>query len=472
MRTEEEWMQREQELLEIIRQQQENIALLQQQVQSLQQRLEKDSHNSHLPPSSDRWKRAPKSLRHKSGKKAGGQPGHPGNTLMQVKTPDQTFTYAPDICPQCQHPLQDAPVVGEEKRQVVDIPAPRALFLEHRVQTKVCPQCHHLACASFPQGVTAPIQYGPTFSALVIYLAQYQLIPNERLTHLLHDVCGLSMSVGTIQNMIVRCAHELEPFEEALKTALQRSPVIHQDESGLYVQGKREWVHVCATAHLTHYGVHRKRGREAMDALGIASHFTGISVHDGWESYQGYLYQHALCNVHHLRELTFIEEAFGQPWAGDLKTLLLEMNTHTQQARHAGQSEVPSSLRHALVQRYEALVQQGYQFNPPDPPPEQIKRGKPKQHPARLLLDRLHQRQEQVLVFLHHLHVPFDNSLAERDIRMLKVQQKISGCFRAEEGARAFCRIRSYVSTLRKQGMPLLTALELTCAGYPVLPTF
>ena len=209
-----------------------------------------------------------------------------------------------------------------------------------------------------------------------------------------------------------------------------------------------------------------------MDALGIAPAFQGISVHDGWESYQGYLYQHALCNVHHLRELTFIEETFGQHWARDLKTLLLEMKNHTEQARLAGRSEVPFLVRHALVQRYEALVQQGYQVNPPDPPPEQTKRGKRKQHPARLLLDRLHQRQEQVLAFLHHLHVPFDNSLAERDIRMLKVQQKISGCFRAEEGARAFCRIRSYVSTLRKQGMSLLTALELTCAGHPVLPTF
>jgi transposase len=320
--------------------------------------------------------------------------------------------------------------------------------------------------------VTAPIQYGPTFSALVIYLAQYQLVPNERLSHLLHDVCGLSMSVGTIQSMITRCAQQLAPFEEALKTALQRSPVIHQDESGLYVQGKRHWVHVCATAQLTHYGVHRKRGQEAIDALGIAPHFTGISVHDGWKSYQGYLCQHALCNVHHLRELTFIEEAFGQVWAGDLKALLLEMKTHTQQARQAGQSEVPSHIRHDLVQRYEALVQQGYELNPPDPPPEQVKRGKRKQHPARLLLDRLHQHQEQVLAFLHHLDVPFDNSLAERDIRMLKVQQKISGCFRAEEGARAFCRIRSYVSTLRKQGMQLLTALELTCAGHPVLPAF
>jgi len=469
---EQEWLQREQNMLEMIKQQQETITVLQQQVQSLQQRLDKDSHNSHLPPSSDRWKRQPKSLRPKSGKKPGGQFGHPGNTLMQVETPDQIFMHTPQICPECQHHLDDAPVIQVEKRQVVDIPAPRALFLEHRVLTKLCPHCDHLVSASFPQDVVAPIQYGPTFSALVIYLAQYHLVPNERLSHLLHDLCGLSMSVGTIQNMIARCARHLEPFERSLKAALQQSPVMHQDESGLYVQGQRYWAHVSATHHLTHYGVHRKRGREAMDALGIAPGFAGIGVHDGWESYQGYLYQHALCNVHHLRELTFIEETFGQPWARDLKTLLLEMKAHTEQARHAGQSDVSPLLRQSLVRRYEALIEQGYQMNPPDPPPEQTKRGKRKQHPARCLLDRLDQRQEQVLAFLYHLHVPFDNSLAERDIRMLKVQQKISGCFRAETGARDFCRIRSYVSTLRKQGFQLLTALELTFAGHPVLPTF
>src|SRR5690348_8405685 len=291
MRTEEEWHRKEQALLEIIKQQQETITVLQQQVQTLQQRLDKDSHNSHLPPSSDRWKRQPKSLRQKSDKKPGGQVGHPGNTLMQVETPDRIFTYAPETCHHCQYDLHDVPVIHEEKRQVVDIPAPRALFLEHRVLTTLCPQCDHLAGASFPQDVVAPIQYGPTFSALVIYLAQYHLVPNERLTHLLHDLCGLSMSVGTIQNMIARCAHHLEAFEVALKAALQQSLVLHQDESGLYVQGQRYWVHVSATSLLTHYGVHRKRGREAKDALGIAPAFQGISVHDGWESYQGYLSQ-------------------------------------------------------------------------------------------------------------------------------------------------------------------------------------
>lgn len=247
---------------------------------------------------------------------------------------------------------------------------------------------------------------------------------------------------------------------------------MHQDETGLYHQGKRLWMHVCSTATLTHYGVHAKRGREAMDAIGIAACFKGISVHDGWESYHGYDYSHALCNVHHLRELTFLEETSQQDWTRQMKALLLEMKGRCDQARAQGLLALDARVRQGLVTRYEALIQHGYAANPPDPPPISAKRGRPKQHPARCLLNRLHLHQEQVLAFLHHLHVPFDNSQAERDIRMVKVQQKVSGCFRSADGATSFCRIRGYISTMQKQGHALLSLLESALAGYPVFPAF
>jgi transposase len=305
-----------------------------------------------------------------------------------------------------------------------------------------------------------------------VYLVQQQLLPYERACEVIEDLLGPPMSVGTLAGLVERCAQQLDPVEQQIKAALRRAEVLHQDETGLYVAGQRHWMHVSATEQLTHYAVHPKRGKEALDAIGILADFHGVSVHDGWRSYWQYACQHALCNVHHLRDLTFLYEEQQQDWADRMKTLLLDIKAAVEQARAEGRSSLHPREVADWKAQYAARLSEGYRANPPDPPPEAGKRGRRKQSAARNLLDRLSTHQQAVLLFLDNFAVPFDNSLAERDIRMVKVQQKVSGCFRSEAGAVAFCRIRGYLSTLRKQGFAVLTALEQALVGHPVLPAF
>jgi transposase len=444
------------------------------QVKQLESRLAKDSHNSHLPPSSDRFGKPAKtkSLRKPSGKKPGAQAGHEGNTLYQVSEPDQILVHAVATCACCQHDLSQEPTLQIERRQVLDIPPKRVIVIEHQAQQKCCPHCQHITRAAFPEGISAPVQYGPAFGALGVYLVQQQLLPYERACETIQDLLGPAMTVGTLQALVQRCAQQLLPMEEQIKGALQRSPVMHQDETSLKVMGLRYWMHASVTQQLTHYAVHPKRGAEALDEIGILAAFTGVSLHDGWASYWQYLCLHALCNVHHLRELTFLHEHQQQDWASKMIGVLVSMNAAVREAREAGQSYLePKAIAHWKAE-YQALLQEGWQANPPDPPDGTLKRGRRKQSAARNLLHRLDIHQEAVLLFLERFDVSFDNSQAERDIRMLKVQQKVSGGFRSLPGAHAFCRIRGYLSTLRKQGTHLLTALELALAGHPVSPAF
>ncbi|OLE97719.1 MAG: hypothetical protein AUG75_04865 [Cyanobacteria bacterium 13_1_20CM_4_61_6] len=450
----------------------DQVALLSERISVLEAKLAKDSHNSHLPPSSDRFQRQPKSLRKKSGKKPGGQAGHGGTTLKLSETPDQVIVHPLEHCQHCQRDLREVESLHVERRQVLDLPPKRVVVIEHQAQQKCCPTCHQISSAAFPQDVRAPIQYGAALGAVGVYLVQQQLLPYERASEVIEDLLGPPMSVGTLQGLVARCAEQLEPVEQQIKAALSRAEVLHQDETGLYVAGQRHWMHVSATEHLTHYAVHRKRGKEALDAIGILADFQGVSVHDGWRSYWQYLCQHGLCNVHHLRELTFLEEERQQAWASEMKELLLESKAAVEQARAEGRSSLHPLEVADWKARYQARLSEGYLANPPDPPPKTGKKGRRKQSTARNLLDRLSKHQQAVLLFLDNFAVPFDNSLAERDIRMVKVQQKISGCFRSPAGAVAFCRIRGYLSTLRKQGMAVLTALEQTLIGHPVSPAF
>ncbi len=463
----------------VIEQQQQVIERLQKQtveladqVKALQERVKKDSHNSHLPPSSDRFHRQPKSLRQKSGKQPGGQSGHAGTPLKLSPMPDLAMVHAVDHCQHCQHDLREVESLAVERRQVIDLPPKRMLVIEHQAHQKCCPACQQINLAAFPDDVGAPVQYGAAIGAVGVYLVQQQLLPYERACEVIEDLLGPSMSVGTLAGLVQRCAEQLEPVEQQIKAALARAQVLHQDETGLYVAGKRHWMHVSTTEQLTHYAVHRKRGKEALDDIGILVDFAGVSVHDGWRSYWQYACQHALCNVHHLRELTFLYEVQQQDWAGQMKTLLLDIKAAVEQARAEGHSSLHPLEVADWKAQYAALLEAGYRANPPDPPPEAGKRGRRKQSAARNLLDRLSTHQEAVLRFLDTFAVPFDNSLAERAIRMVKVQQKVSGCFRSPAGAVAFCRIRGYLSTLRKQGVAVLTALEQALVGHPVFPAF
>jgi transposase len=449
----------------------DQVALLSERIQVLEAQLAKDSHNSHLPPSSDRFHRQPKSLRTPSGKKAGGQPGHEGRTLLLSPTPDMVVVHAVEQCEHCQHDLRQVESLEVERRQVMDLPVKRVLVVEHQAQQKWCPACQQVSTAAFPQEVHAPVQYGAACGAVAVYLVQQQLLPYERACEVMEDLLGLPMSVGTLQGLVQRCAQQLEPVEQQIKEALIQAPVIHQDETGLHVAGKHSWMHVTCTPTLTHYHVHANRGQTALEAIGILPKFRGISIHDGWASYFLYACEHACCNVHLLRDLIFLAEEHHCLWARDLKELLLDMKKATEQARQQGQDRLDPLEVVDWEAQFLTLLDEGDQAHPRATAPPGT-RGRCKQSAARNLLDRLRTCQQAFLCFLEDLRVDFDNNLAERDLRMIKVQQKVSGCFRSEAFAQAFARIRGYLSTLRKQRRPLLSALEQALLGHPLLPAF
>ncbi len=305
----------------------------------------------------------------------------------------------------------------------MDLPTKRLWVTEHQVEEKQCPACLHLTRASFPTSVKAPAQYGTGIAALAVYLVEGQTVPYARASQLLQDLLGVQLSAGSIASFVKTGYKHLAEVETQIKAALVKARVLHQDETGLRVDKEGWWVHVCSTDQLTHYAAHPSRGRAALDAIGIAPAFHGTSVHDGLVSYQGYAFTQALCNAHHLRELTFVEEELKQAWARKMKDLLLEMKAEVEQAKAVGQNALDVPVLARLLRRYEEILTEGYQVNPPPPPPtksEHSKRkpGRAKQNPARNLLDRFSQHKQAVLRFLFDFAVPFDNNQAERDLRM------------------------------------------------------
>jgi transposase len=385
--------------------------------------------------------------------------------------PNEVVVHAVTCCASCQQDLHAVPTLQMERRQVVDVPSPRLWVAEHQAEQKQCPACQQITVASFPPEVAAPLQYGPRLGAIAVYLVQQQLLPWGRACELLGDLLGAPLSEGTLASLIERCAATLQPVEEQIKQALTGVEVLHQDETGLYVSGQRHWLHVSCTEQLTHYAVHAKRGQQALEAIGILPRFGGTSVHDGWRAYFQYACRHALCVVHLLRELTYLAEEQGLAWAAELIALLLAMKAATDQARAHGLASLHPLEVADWQAQFVAIVALADATTPYAQAPPAHK-GRVKQSAARNLLDRLLMDQEAVLAFLHRLAVPFDNNQAERDVRMVKVQQKVSGSFRSQAGVSAFCCIRGYLSTLRKQGLHLLSALEATLRGHPVLPAF
>ena len=455
---------------------QEQVRVLLERVQELEARLakaSKDSHNSSKPPSSDGLKRKTKSLRKKSGKKPGGQLGHRGETLRLVAKPDEVVEHRPSHCPQCQSPLTDAEVVLRERRQVHELPPlARLVVREYQALHVRCPFCAQVSVGAFPAEAPSRAQYGADVRALAVYLVEQQHLPLGRAQQLLNDLWGMRLGRGTLVSWIGQAARVLAPVEQQIKVTLSLAPVLHHDETGVRRAGALAWAHVTSTSRLTHYAVHPKRGREATEAIGILPTYRGVSVHDGWGSYQVYAAcRHALCNVHHLRELTFLEEQYQQGWAADMKALLREMKAATDHARTSGRVCLPAAERADFITRYHALLASGLAANPPPNHARRpSQRGRLAQSPARNLLERLLLKQDQVLAFLDDLAIPFDNNQAERDLRGLKIQQKVSGCFRSDRGAAAYATIRGYLATLRKQGQSLLAALTTVFAGQPLYP--
>jgi transposase len=360
------------ELEAVVAQQREQIAVLLERVRALEGRQAKDSHNSSKPPSSDGLARKSvrtKSLRRPSGKKSGGQLGHRGETLRLVATPDAVEEHRPAICAACQTPLGGAAtVVGCERRQVHDLPPVRLRVTEHQALHVQCSTCQAVSVGAFPAEAPSRAQYGPRLRALVVYLVEHQFVPYARVQQLLADLFGAFLSEGTLVAWVQAGAASLAPVETQLKAALAQAPVLHSDETGVRRAGQLAWMHVACTDRLTHYAIHPKRGREATDAIGILPAYRGVSVHDGWKPYRAATHtacRHALCNVHHLRELTFLEEQYEQPWAKHLKDLLREMQAATDQARRAGQRQLAAAARDAFVARYRHLLTTGLAANPP-----------------------------------------------------------------------------------------------------------
>ena len=442
----------------------ENLTAAEAKIKQLIELLGQNSHNSSWPSSRDkgRQKPTPKSLRPQTERQAGGQEGHKGHTLELNPKPDFIEPHRPAHCEHCQAPLSEEIVASKvAKRQVFELPPLRYVTIEHQAETIICPCCGEATTGEFPADVTNPVQYGSQVKRLSVYLRNEQFIPYERERQLLADLFELPTSTGSLQNFLETAAENVKPATEAIKEAVKKAEVGHADETGFYINGKRCWLHTVSTSELTYYEPHQSRGKKATDAIGILPEFTGKLIHDNWATYFKYqLLLHALCNAHHLRELTALVENDQQQWAALMIVCLLSAKQLVAETYQAGETELSVEQLQRIHQMYDAIVTFGLEENPlPDEHRPPVKRGRRKKTKARNLVERFDKQPEAILRFVHDFKVPFDNNLAERDIRMMKVQQKISGSFRSWEGAEQFCSLRTYISTIRKQGLNVWEAL-------------
>jgi transposase len=437
-------------------------ASLKARIAELERRLGLNSSNSGKPPSSDGLKKPArvKSLREPSGKKPGGQKGHKGETLRQVTDPDEVVDHYPSACSMCGACTEPETSVGHSARQVFDLPEPQPLVVtEHRAHDCQCAACGAKTRAPFPDGVNAPVQYGARITAFVIYLLHYQLLPEDRLAKLMADLFGVKLAAATIARMSRTCAERLRAFAETVRDLVAGAPVKHMDETGFRIGGKTQWLHVASTALLTFYRVCAKRGS-------LLANVAGIVVHDHWKPYytiQGVL--HALCNAHHLRELKALVEIEKEEWARKMQRLLRRACHAANRARERGVPLKPRLIK-CLERRYDAIIAEGLVFHEAQVPLVRTgmkgggkRRGRAPRRTGHNLLLRLATRKEDTLRFLQDPTVPFTNNQAERDARMMKLRQKISGGFRSLEGAINFALIRSFFSTARKQGWNIIDTL-------------
>ncbi len=400
-------------------------------IHELEGRLKKDSHNSSKPPSSDGLRRKTHSLRKPSGKKSGGQEGHSGQTLRFAERADQVSTHRPEHCEQCGTCLQEVAGRVVERRQVHDLPEIQLQVTEHHVQEICCPQCHVLTRGSFPPEVSAPVQYGPRVRGWVVYLNQYELVPMERTCQIMRQLLGCSISEGTLTTWVQLASRGLQETCHKIKQWLIASPLMHEDETGGHIGKKLHWFHVNSTAFLTHLQWHQRRGKVAMDEIGILPLYQGRLMRDRLSSYDHYDCEQSICGAHLLRDLTRVFEQFKQKWARAMYRVLVAMNRVAWYWRNLGASCVPKEIRDRWVARYFRVLTIAYAAQPPPEPRPAGKRGPQAQTEPKNLLDALLHRAHQVLAFT------------------------------------AFCRIRSYLSTLHKQGRPLLEALVALFLGHP-----
>lgn len=443
------------------------VVELRAEIVELKARLAVNSRNSSRPSSSDGLGKPsvdPKkrSLRRSSGRQQGGQEGHGGARLDRVAFPDSSVEHPPERCDECGAGLAGAESApGGESRQVFDVPEQRTLgVIEHVATLRRC-DCGHVSCGRFPAGILAPTQYGPGVRALGVYLVVFQHLPYDRACQALADMVGAAISTGTLTGWVTAAAAGLCDFDERLRGLLAGAPICHFDETGARIAGRLGWVHSASTETLTRYTTHARRGSDAIDHANVLPEFSGVAVHDGWAPYRNYTgCEHGLCNIHHLRELQAAIEA-GHTWPLAMSCLLLDTKTLVANAVAGGNDRLSARAVRELADSYRTVIEMGHQEHPATTA---------KKTKAHNLLLRLERYQPDVLRFAHDFHVPFGNNQAEQDIRMVKLQQKISGCWRTTTGAQRFLTIRSYLSTARKNGIGALHALDALTAGTPWLP--
>jgi transposase len=448
------------EVEELIASLKREIEALRAENAELRRRLGLDSSNSSKPPSSDGLKKKPRiagSLRGRSGKLSGGQKGHRGDTLRQVANPDRIVEHPATVCRHCCAGLDAGSVVGVEKRQVFDLPERMIEVTEHRAAIHCCSTCRGETRAAFPEGVISPTQYGDRIKAAAIYLNVQQLIPEDRAAQALSDLFGAPLICpASLVAWVGKKARELGQVYEAIGQRVAEAGVRHLDETGYRIAGKLHWLHTTSSLSFTFYRAGEKRGDIPKDLQG------GVVVHDHFLPYRGMdKVDHAFCNAHILRELQALIEFEKEPWAELMRAVLLDANAAVGKARETGASALPPETIAAFVERYWAAVRLGLAYHRQLPKLEtkSPSRGRAKQRPGHNLLERLKTFKTETLRFMTDFDVPFTNNLAEQDLRMMKVKMKISGCFRTLEGAKIFARLRSVVSTARKQTCNILQIL-------------
>lgn len=447
------------------------LEISEKRVKELEEQLAKNSRNSSKPPSTDGFKKpSPKSLRKKKQNKSGGQRGHKGHTLKMVEKPDRIEVHPVDECEKCHRSLKEQQADHIEKRQVFDLPPRKLIVTEHQGEVKRC-TCGHLNKSAFPEGVNAPVQYGSGIKAAAVYLKNYQLLPFDRTCELLSDLFGCGISEGTLANILETCAQRLKEPLQQIKEHIKQTSVVHFDESGSRVEEKLWWLHVASTLDATYYDIHHKRGCEAFDEIGILHQFTGRAIHDFWKSYLRYSCLHGLCNAHHLRELVFVYEQYQQSWAKRMIDCLTDVKKVVDETKGIADRLNEDQIL-AFEIRYQQVIDEAYAQNPLPPlsANEKKKRGRRKKTKPRNLVERLDQYRNETLAFMYDFSVPFDNNLAENDIRMMKVQQKISGSFRTQKGSKIFCKLRSYISSARKNALNAIDAIARVFDGSPFIP--
>ncbi len=453
-----------------ISQLEEDLIKANSEIKRLKEIIDKDSSNSSKPPSSDnKFTKKSAEKKRTSAKQRGAQKRHKGSNLKMVSNPDKVVVLEPSVC-NCGCSLGDVKPSKVIKRQSFDLPKIKMAVTQYEQHTKICPCCNSLNQTAFPSNITAVTQYGDNLKAFIAYCNTYQMIPYARISEMIEDLASHKISSGTIYNMLDGYYDKLEAYEEQIKVLAHKEEVLCCDETGINVKGKLHWMHTVSSDILTYYLPHQKRGAIAMDAMDILPEYKGIAVHDHWSPYNKYNCAHSYCNAHHLRELNFITQSEKTLWSQNMHTLLSKMNKEVIKAKEKGKECLAENKIDRFSRHYDTICNGAMVYYPPPDNTPKKTRGRVAQPKGKNLLDRFVKHKNEVLRFSTNFSVPFTNNLAERDLRMIKVKEKISGTFASLKGGEIFARIRGYISTVKKNNRPVLEELNNILKGEAYFP--